>query len=182
MHRSDLVSLFATFADVYADFQLFRVDDMDLLLVGSDVPLSFQTSEIARTFRENTAVAEELDSIGLHRAEDILSQYLFGRKTLLRIAGDVGLNTDDNMRIEHSAPFYLHVGTSEDNSAMLEKEARIPIRVVKGKDQWLALSRAYADRDLSLRRAYEALAQAEALSPGDPEVAAERMRLRQREH
>jgi hypothetical protein len=42
----------------------------------------------------------------------------------MKLAGDVGLNTDDNVRIEFSAPLHLHYDTSGANEEMVLKFAK----------------------------------------------------------
>jgi len=152
MTPDDLKSLLATFADTYAYVLVFRVDTMDLVLLGSDEPLLLDASINNGIFIRSKRVSESLYTIGFNTPEDILSLYMFGRNTLLKMTGNVELNTDDNMLIEHSAPLHLHENTYDLNNEMLESAAEIPLQAVNGKDGALALAESYAYRDVSWRR------------------------------
>ncbi len=82
----------------------------------------------------------------------------------------VELNTDDNVRIEYSAPFNLHEDTAGPNTLMLARVAEVPLDAVEGRDGLVALVRAYAARDLALRRGFAEFRAVEELRPGDREV------------
>lgn len=87
------------------------------------------------------------------------------RDTIARAMGSAPLNTDDNMRIEYSAPLNLHRDTYERNMVLLLKHASIP-RASFDADGWGLLAEAYERRGdsaramLSYNRAIE-------LAPGD---------------
>jgi spermidine synthase len=170
MTPDDLRSLLATFADVYPHVRLFRIDAADLVVLGSEAPLSLQGAGIGEIFRRSAAVAEDLSAIDLRRAENILGLYQCGRAGILKLANGIELNTDDNMRIEYSAPLHLHESTEEANGRMLERVAELPLEAIEGTDGLLALARSYARYDRDLGRALAALRSARARSPGDPEV------------
>jgi spermidine synthase len=152
MTPDDLKSLLATFADAYAYVLVFRVDSMDLVILGSEQPLDLDASINDELFNRSKRVTESLKTIGFKTPEDILSLYMFNRITLFEMAGAVMLNTDDNMFIEHSAPLHLHENTYDQNNEMLETFAEIPIRVVNEKEELVRLAKAYAYRDISWTR------------------------------
>ena len=168
MIPADVRSLLATFADVYGHVRLFRIDSSDLVLVGSDAELPLQIPEMSEIFLRNPAVAQDLAGIGFRRAEDILSLYQFGRDTLLQVAGTAERNTDDNMRIEYSAPLHLHEDTSDANTKMIQQMAEIPLQAAKNQASLVALARAYATHDWSWRRALTTIEHAVALNPDNP--------------
>jgi spermidine synthase len=172
MSPDDLRSLLATFADVYANVRLFRVDESDLIMIGSDRALPTEAASLGETFRHPGPITEDLKTIGFTRVEDILGIYQFGRETILELAGDVERNTDDNMRIEYSAPLSLHADTQDANSEMLEERAEVTVDAVDGKEGLLALARAYAHSDPGWRRPFLVLEHATERFPGDPEIAA----------
>ena len=59
------------------------------------------------------------------------------------------LNTDDNMRIEYSAPRHLHSETSEDNFLLLLPKSKAVD--LEGLQDNLALARAYGRREEWIR-------------------------------
>lgn len=157
MAPEDLKSLFATFADTYAHVRLFRVNASDLILVGSGAPLPIDTDSLGKIFDRNAELTDDLARIDIHRPEHILGLYCCGRDTLRALVGSVERNTDDNMRIEYSAPLHLHEPTQEANSRLLERVAELPLEAVRDTAGIMELARAYARWDPSWRRALAAL-------------------------
>ncbi|RME26773.1 MAG: hypothetical protein D6798_05980 [Deltaproteobacteria bacterium] len=175
MDTRDLRTLLKTFATVYPHVRLFStIEDADLVLIGSDAPLSVQADDLERLFHIDEDITFELAGIQVVNAYDLLTRYQMGRDRILEFAGDAPLNTDDNMRIEYSAPLHLHEETAEANFQALlgdKDDRRPPLEAVHGRDQLVALARAYARRE----RWVEALVvvkEAYALAPDDEEIPA----------
>ena len=164
MHHTDVRSLLATFADAFPHVAVFRVDAADMVLLGSDAPLSISAGSLADLFRAEN-LRRDLAVAGFLRTEDILSRYLFSRDPIERLVGDIELNTDDNMRIEYSAPKHLYEETQRANSRMLFSVAEVPLDAVEGFESLLALAQAYRQHDPDQRRSLEALRATEVLSP-----------------
>ena len=95
----------------------------------------------------------------------------FDRKALMKLAGDVEHNTDDNMRIEYSAPLNLHTDTIRKNNLLIEVNAVIPLFAMNEGDL-LTLARFYAEHDIYWNRPLQAVRLARELRPDDPEVQA----------
>ena len=157
MPPNDLKSLLATFSDVYPYVSVFRVDIADLVLLGSDAHLDLHVSSIDDVLAEHPLVAEDLQRVGFERAEHVISLFMCDRNTLVELTGDVGRNTDDNMRIEFSAPLHLHEHTEEANAIMMEEVAEIPWDSVDGEDGLIALGQGFARHDETRRRLTEVL-------------------------
>jgi spermidine synthase len=170
MAPDDLRSLLGTFADVYPEVAVYRVDDSDLVLVGSDRPLDVGAAAMRDRLWPVPAVAADLDRVDLERPEHVVAHYLFGRDEILRLAGDVELNTDDNMRIEYSAPRHLYDSTTEANRRLLLGASPLPQRAVEGAAGLVALASGYAELEL-WPRAVEALDAALRLEPDDRSIA-----------
>jgi spermidine synthase len=168
MTSDDLLSLLATFADVYANVRVFRLDSSDLVLIGSDGPLPLGTAAFEAVMRSNEAVRSDLALIEMHRGTDLLALYSIGAPTIRKLAAGIELNTDDNMRIEYSAPLHLHTSTSDANTAMLETVSEVPSGAVRGPEELAFLARAYETNDTSWRRALAAAREAASLRPEDP--------------
>jgi len=162
----DLRSLLATFADVYPHVGVFRVGGLDLVLIGASQPLALNVDTVDQYVGQSQAVVDDLNRVGFANAEDIMSLYQFDREVLLRMVGDVELNTDDNMRIEYAAPLALHASTSAGNIAMLEKAAEIPFGAVRG-ERLGRLARSYGKRDVGWHRALQTITHATRLRPDD---------------
>jgi predicted membrane-bound spermidine synthase len=166
MEPRDLRSLLATFADVYPHVGVFRVGEADLVLIGAGHPLDMNVATVDEYVGQSKAIVDDLNRVGFSSAEDIVSLYQFGRDALLRLAGDVELNTDDNMRIEYAAPLALHARTSSANATMLEKAAEIPYEAVR-EERLGKLAHSYARRDFGWNRALQTITRATRLLPED---------------
>ncbi|MCK6504878.1 fused MFS/spermidine synthase [Myxococcota bacterium] len=151
MDTDDLRSLVKTFALVYPHVRLFStIEDADLVLIGSDAPLSISDADLARLFALSPAINRELAGIGIFGPADLLTRYQADRDHVLSFAGEVPANTDDNMRIEYSAPLHLHEETAEENFQALlgpKEERRPPLDAVQGVEGLKELARAYARRE-----------------------------------
>lgn len=156
MGPEDVKTLLATFSDVYEEVSVFRVAAADLLVVGSRRDLSLSVDRFGEIF-ENDAVANDLKLIGIERPEQLLGLHQFSRDTLLSFVEASILNTDDNMRIEYSAPLKLFEDTIGINIDMLEGYAKALPGLVNDVDGLLVLASTYAEHDPRWRRAVEAL-------------------------
>ena len=125
MDQTDLRSLLRTFAETYEHVLLFSNDEeSDLILLGSDAPMELSMESIEDMMRRDPAVRADLTRVEIPEAEDLLIRYALDRERILEIAGDAPLNTDDNMRIEYSAPRNLHRSTWQENSELLWSDNR----------------------------------------------------------
>lgn len=176
MSTEDVETLLRTFAETYAHVSLFlTIDGADLVLVGSDAPLVLDAASIQRVLDREPAVAEQVAEreVGCPTPEDILARYRLNRDDILLIAGDAPLNTDDNMRIEYSAPLHLHENNAETDFVKLLPDhditRTVPFSAVRDLEGWKRLARAYAEND-DWVRALTVLRSAEDKWPGDAEV------------
>jgi len=122
MGSEDLQSLLATFAEVFPRASAwYSVEDSDVLLLGSRGSVDVWSAD-PRTYLEGARGAD-LHRIGIDDTYDLLTYLRMDRDDILQAADGRGLNTDDNVRIEFSAPRYLHYDTSPGNNALLEDAA-----------------------------------------------------------
>ena len=108
--------------------------------------------------------------------EDIVSRLLLDRDRVGVFTGDaVVINTDDNMKLEYSAPLHVHARTSEDNVWALMSKALarefVPVDAVHGATGRVRLAQAYA-RQQDWLRALITLRAADQLAPGDAQIEA----------
>ena len=152
MDHEDLRTLLRTFTETYAHVLLFStIEDADLVLVGSDSPLDLTADRIGAMMERDPKVAADLAAVGCETPEDVLTRYLVAQDKILEFVAGAELNTDDNMRIEYSAPRHLHEDTAQDNFAKLLKGANVrdtvPLETVKDVPGMLDLAEAYVRRD-----------------------------------
>ncbi len=137
MNTEDLRSLLGTFSDTYKYVHLYStISDADLVLVGSDEPLNLNAAAFDKVIQRNPALVTELREIDVMSGLDLVARYR-GDKTLLQdLSAGVIRNTDDNMRVEYSAPLNLYTWTGEANVTMLDKamgeNPRIPYEATAG--------------------------------------------------
>ena len=168
MDDEDLSALLATFADVFPHVVLFAtIEDADLVLVGSKEPLELNLEAAARLLDKNEGVRAELELIGIQEPADLLTFYQFDRDAILELTGDIELNTDDNMRVEYSAPLNLHRETAQDNFLLLLPKSEAV--ELEGLEENLALARAYARREQWVR-ALVCLQRVQELEPDNAEA------------
>jgi spermidine synthase len=167
MDTRDLRTLLKTFTEVYPHVVVFAtIEDADLVLIGSDSPLVPSPDQAATLFRWPKVVSQ-LAEVGVEGPMDIVAMFQLDREAIRKMAGDVRLNTDDNMAIEYSAPLNLHVDTSPANFDLLLQYAKLPVDAVpKDSRLWTHLARTYQERD-DTSRAVAAMMLAASLLPQD---------------
>lgn len=170
MTPRDLRSLLATFAQTFAFARLFRVNESDLIILGSDAPLPLSERALARELRRLPAMAGELSTVGVLRAADLLGLYQMDRPRLLALGQGLPRNTDDNLLVEYSAPLHLYQETSPDNARLLLGAAEIPVSAVEGVAGLKRLATAFALSDWDMRRALATIEIAARRAPHDPDI------------
>jgi spermidine synthase len=169
MDDQDLQSLLHTFASVYPHVLVYStIEEADLVLIGSESPL-VPTKDKALRLMGWPKVRKELEVVGITSASELMAIYQFNGTDILDFASHAPFNTDDNMRIEYSAPMHLHVDTQDENFRLLIRNAHIPSAALPDDpDAWIELARTYRDRE-DISRGVGALAGALALlGPDDP--------------
>ena len=166
MQQDDLKSLLGTFASIYESVSLFRVGDTSIVLVGSDSALDLHVLNIDAYVASHQGIVDDLNRIGLQRAEDVLGLFQFDRGVLIELVENAGHNTDDNMRIEYRAPLFLQTNTAFSNSLMLEEVAQVALESVSS-ERLARLAFIYAEQDLGWERALATLRFAQQRQPDD---------------
>jgi spermidine synthase len=121
LSTESLRSVLATFKSVFPHVQMFRVGGAakgkDLILIGSRAPLSLDP--LAGRMSD-PRVRAELSRISINGPEDMLDWYVCDETQLGPAVADAPINTDDNMRIETSAPREAFKPFMEANAAWIE--------------------------------------------------------------
>lgn len=167
MDDRDLKSLLKTFASVYPHVLVYStIEEADLVLVGSESPLVPSRARAQRLW-DWPDVQEELKEVGITDAMELVAIYQFGGEEIREFAKHAELNTDDNMRIEYSAPMHLHADTQDENFRILLKNAQVPTGALPPDPEvWVHLARTYHDRE-DIVRAVSAIAGGIALLDAD---------------
>jgi spermidine synthase len=153
MDTNDLRSLLGTFSDTYPYVHLYStISDADLVLVGSETPLDMDIEAFQKVIDSNSKVQADLLEIEIDSATDLLARYRLDRDKLQELSEGVERNTDDNMRVEYSAPLNLYTWTGSENVLMLEqsvgKVPLVPFGATSGADGLIELAKSYAELEL----------------------------------
>ena len=167
MDDDDLETLLHTFASVYPHVLVYStIEEADLVLVGSDAPL-VPTKKKAERLLGWPKVRKELGAVGITDPTELMAIYQFSGTHILDFAGHAELNTDDNMRIEYSAPMHLHADTQDENFRLLIHNAQVPrLALPPDPEAWMELARTYKARE-DIPRGVGAMAGAIAMLPDD---------------
>ncbi len=176
MDTEDLRSLLGTFSDTYTHVHLYStISDADLVLVGSDAPLDLDAKTLQTRIDANPKVKADLKLIDVTSAFDILARFRLDKEQLQTLAHGVVRNTDDNMRVEYSAPLHLYTWTGDENVLMLEqsvgKVPLVPFDATETADELIELAKSYEKLELWVQ-ALMCLKEADRREPRRPDVEA----------
>jgi spermidine synthase len=176
MSEESTRSLVATFGSVFPERLLFRLSSgRDVLLLGSRRPIRFPLPAMRRVF-EDPERSTALGSIGLHYPFDLLVELTLDTPGCEEFSRGAPLNTDDNMRLELSAPRTLYVDRIEE---IAEAFARHPVSVVDHVTGYGSAGEAALEQAASLftaERNEAALAACEQAIALEPSFAAYKLR------
>ena len=100
----------------------------------------------------NPRVKADLRLIDVTSSSDILARFRLDRGRLQELAEGIERNTDDNMRVEYSAPLHLYTWTGDENVLMLEqsvgKVPLVPFDATSTADEVIALAKSYKKLEL----------------------------------
>lgn len=115
-----LKSILAGFHRAFPNVSVFASSDAaDLLLIGSDRPLAFDTAAVDRRM-SSLWIRADLARANVRGAEDLAALLQTGGSALAELVRGAPVNTDDNGLVEFAAPKTLLVYTETKNLAMLE--------------------------------------------------------------
>jgi spermidine synthase len=105
MSSANIKTILKSFSSVFPYTYVFAAEDLssDVLLIAAHKPISLDLDRLRRNWK-NPTLAAELKRAGLHEAEDLIAQILLVPEELPAFTAGSPLNTDDNARIEFSAP------------------------------------------------------------------------------
>jgi spermidine synthase len=117
----DMRSIIAAFSAAFPHVMLFEtIDGVDLLLLGSEDPLALDLEAIEGRMGE-LPVRMDLARVGMRRPLDVLGLFRMGPAEVEALVDGAPRNTDDNARVEFSAPKTLGMLTIDENLSMIRK-------------------------------------------------------------
>lgn len=118
----NLKILVRTFRAAFPAALVFGIpdDSSDLILIGSRSPLPVDLDRIEKRMKI-AGVRRDLERVEVNTVDDVAALLRMGGEEMDWFGADSPLNTDDNARIEFSAPRDLYLsGSSEESSAEIE--------------------------------------------------------------
>jgi spermidine synthase len=126
MSPDDFRMVLRTFAEAFPHVSVWNMQESDFLLLGSATPLSFDYRSAQQSFAANQTIRSDFLGLGLGDPYALRGFYRMGKKELLSFVEDAEINTDDNVRLEFSAPRSLGKNTSELNRALMRSHWAAP--------------------------------------------------------
>ena len=127
----DMRSIAAAFHAAFPHVMMFEtMNGVDLLLLGSDAPIEFDRGRIERKMAE-LSVRMDLARVGLRQPLDVLSLFRLGPEEVAALVSGAPRNTDDNARVEFSAPKTLGMNTTGANLKLIRRHRADPLRYLR---------------------------------------------------
>lgn len=108
LRPGDLQTIVRTFGESFS-YMMLWLTHYDAELIGSNSPITIDEAALARRIA-HPAIAADLASIEMGSAADFLSYFVMGTEGLRAFSRDARVNTDDNLRLEFSAPESIGLG------------------------------------------------------------------------
>jgi len=118
----DVQTVLRTFAETFAHVMVW-LTHYDAELVGSDRPLVVDEAALERRLAD-PAIRADLAAVDMGSAEDFLAYFLMGDARARDFARAGGVNTDDNLLLEFSAPASMGLGHLQGDNARALSQAR----------------------------------------------------------
>jgi tetratricopeptide (TPR) repeat protein len=120
----DLRMIVRTFRTIFPAVSLWNPSDSDLLLLGSAETVTIEPAELARRYEGNPGLRADLQGIGVQHGAAIAGHLSLGEENTTRFAEGTGLNDDDRLPLEFSAPRALYLDTRGPNLAAIAAARR----------------------------------------------------------
>ena len=172
MSPDDFRMVFRTFGESFPYVTVWNMKESDFLLVGTLKEQSFDYPSLAKMYASNKILRADFAQLGLEDTYALLGFYRMGKKELLAFAAGGDINTDDNVRLEFSAPRSLGKTTPELNRSLMESFVAPP--PWKLNPAWMSKTRHHYFMAQSFRasgryeRALEEIDRALAADTGNP--------------
>jgi spermidine synthase len=105
---ADLAMVVRTFQQAF-EYSVLWLTQYDAELVGSNAPIAIDEERLAQRMAV-PAIAADLKAVEMGSTDDFLSYFVAGSAGLRNFAAQGVVNTDDNLRLEFSAPRSVGVG------------------------------------------------------------------------
>ena len=128
LYPDDLRMVVRTFRTVFPATSIWNTTRGDFLLMGRVDPVPLDLNRIKTRYGLNPGIGHDLNRVGIGAWAGVLGCFMLDERDVARLAEGAGVNTDDRLQLEFSAPRALHVDTTEGNWRLLRsfKLAELP--------------------------------------------------------
>ena len=126
MSPDDFRMVLRTFGESFPHVSVWNMQESDYLLVGSLGEQRFDYPKLKKIASENHTLRDDFQELGLSDVYAALGLYRMGKKEISAFTEGAELNTDDNARLEFSAPRSLGRSTTDLNRKILEPFVTAP--------------------------------------------------------
>lgn len=193
MSSDDFRMVVRTFDEVFPESSIWELDPgVDYMLIGSQGPSSLDYALLESRLADE-AIGRDLASIGVETAVDFAGLFAVGGDRVREYAGDAPIHTDDDLRLEFSAPKSMYLESRTEQLDALRPYRTDPGMILTGLPEGeediaraitaRAAARAHMAMGIVLEergQTEEALSEYEAAleaSPREPEALEARSRL-----
>jgi spermidine synthase len=120
MSPDDFRMVLRTFGQSFPYVSVWNLKEADFLLIGSFIEPRFDYSVASKIFEGSKTIRDDFNVLGLSDVYSVLGFYRMGKRELTAFAGDADINTDDNVRLEFSAPRSLARPTTDLNRTLMQ--------------------------------------------------------------
>jgi spermidine synthase len=150
----DLRMVVRTLRTAFPAITMWSPIEADLLLLSGTEPIRLDPADLARRYADNPGVRADLQRIGVHHGAAMAGYLVLAEDDVSRLTEGLGLNTDDRLPLEFSAPRALYRDTVGTNLAAIRtaQTATPPRSLEEGLDRVGGAPVRYAVGLVALRR------------------------------
>jgi spermidine synthase len=121
MFPDDLRMVVNTFRAAFPNTTVWHTGGGDFLLLGTAAARPIDLGELRARYERGPGVAADLRSLGVEAGPAILGYAMLNARDAMRYSAGAGLNTDDRLPLEFSAPRALYVKTAGENVSLMQR-------------------------------------------------------------
>lgn len=126
MSPDDFRMVLRTFGESFPHVSVWNLQESDFLLIGSIAEQKLDYATLKKIFADNGSMKKDFKDLGLSDVYAVFGFYRMGKTQLMTFAEGAEINTDDNARLEFSAPRSLGKITAELNRNLLQGHLTMP--------------------------------------------------------
>jgi spermidine synthase len=121
LYPDDLRMVVRTFRTVFPATSIWNTTGGDYLLMGHMDPAPLDLGRVKTLYEFNSGIRHDLTRTGTGTWAGVLGYFLLDERDAARFAEGAGVNTDDGLPLEFSAPRALYVDTVDENRRALRR-------------------------------------------------------------